>query len=493
MLESRTLETQTNSDFAHRPPDPECGVGMSRWTVCLLFLLIPGWAAYRIAADSQIERGPWSGAVTPTSAVVKVKLSHSDQVAMLLVDTEPAFHHPRRFGPVLSDTNQANVVGFALHGLKPDTAYHYAVEVGGQLESEKAGRFRTFPGQPASFRFAFASCGRTGSTNASYDQIRCHDPLFFLCTGDLHYEDVKTNVVAKFWQAYDKVLASPVQAELYRQIPLTYVWDDHDFCGNDSDSHAIGRAAAKSAYRTYIAHYPLAFPDAEGPIAQSFEVGRAKFLMTDLRSQRDPASLHEGPTKTMLGVAQKAWLKRELIAANGRYPLIFWVSSVPWNGMPHTNQYWPVTTNMFGYLHHTRLDYTWTTNHPPHRPAGIDSWAAYATERRELADFIKANRIRGLIVLHGDMHALGADNGSNTDFATHGGAPIPLFAAAPLDRDGSLKGGPYSAGVYKPSKGEGCFGLVDVEDLGRELLVHFSGRTSEDREVIHLDVRVPAR
>ena len=71
--------------------------------------------------------------------------------------------------------------------------------------------------------------------------------------------------------------------------------------------------------------------------------------------------------------------------------------------------------------------------------------------------------------------------------------PIRLEgSAAPLDREWSLKGGPYSAGVYKPSKGEGCFGLVEVTDLGRELKVHFGGRNNEDREVLSLDVTVPA-
>ena len=345
----------------------------------------------------------------------------------------------------------------------------------------------------ASFRFAFASCGRTGSTNASYEKIRGHDPLFFLCTGDFHYEDIKTNRVEKFWHAYDKVFASPVQARLYRQVPLIYMWDDHDYCGDNSDDRARGRPAVRSAYSTYIAHYPLQFVEPEGPISQSFQVGRTKFLVTDLRSQREPASARDGPAKTMLGGAQKAWLKRELLAANGRFPVIFWVSTVPWNGSTRTNYYWPVGTNMFGYIHHSRLDYTWPSNHPPHGPVGVDSWAAYATERREIADFIKANQIRGLIILHGDMHALAADDGSNTDFATGGGAPLPLFAAAPLDREASLKGGPYSEGLYKPSKGEGCFGLVEVEDRGRELRVRYSGRNNEDLEVIHLDVRFPAR
>ena len=70
-------------------------------------------------------------------------------------------------------------------------------------------------------------------------------------------------------------------------------------------------------------------------------------------------------------------------------------------------------------------------------------------ERREIADFIKSNHIGGVCILHGDSHMLAADDGSNSDYATGGGAPIPVMCAAPLDRDPSIKGGPYSQGVYR--------------------------------------------
>ncbi len=458
---------------------------------CLWFVLSLALVARTASAESRIDRGPWSGAVTTGGAIVKAKLRHEGYEAFLLVDPDPGFPAPRRIGPVVSDTNHANVVAFVVDQLRPETTYHYAIEIKGERETGKEGKFQTFHRGPFSFQFAFASCGRTGSTNASYEMIRRHDPLFFLCTGDLHYEDVRTNRVERFWHAYDKVLASPVQAALFRDVPLAYVWDDHDFCGNDSDDRAIGRSSARSAYDTYVPHYPLDFEEPEAPISQAFDVGRARFIVTDLRSQRDPSHLKESPSKTMLGMAQKEWLKRELTAANGKYPLIFWVSSVPWSGSTHTNFYWGVPTNHFGLVHGADLDLKSRPGHRPRVPLGVDSWAAYTTERREIADFIATNHIHGLILLHGDMHAVAADDGSNTDFTTaRKGHGFPLFAAAPLDREWSLKGGPYSAGVYKPSKGEGCFGLVDVTDLGRELKVHFGGRNNEDQEVLSLDVTV---
>jgi hypothetical protein len=116
----------------------------------------------------------------------------------------------------------------------------------------------------------------------------------------------------------------------------------------------------------------------------------------------------------------------------------------------------------------------------------------FSSERRELADFIKSNRIQGLCILHGDGHMLGADDGRNSDYATGGGAPIPVMCAAPLDQEPSLKGGPYSQGVYRVRSGEGCFGLLQVTDHGTHLDVNFSGRNDRDEEKIALRFTVKA-
>src|SRR5204862_4054694 len=118
------------------------------------------------------------------------------------------------------------------------------------------------------------------------------------------------------------------------------------------------------------------------------------------------------------------------------------------------------------------------------RPPGSeeDHWSVYSTERREIADFIKSNHIQGVCILHGDSHMLAADDGSNSDYASGGGAPIPVMCGAPLDRDPSIKGGPYSQGVYRvrDKDGEGGFGLLLVEDRGDRIEVAYSGRNNKN-------------
>ncbi len=442
---------------------------------------------------SLIDRGPWSGAVAPTAAVVKVKLIREGLRARLAVSKNAELTDPVYFGPALSDPAQFNVVEFHAEGLYPSTQYFYGVEVEGRLHRKLAGEFKTFPKPgPASFTIAFASCGRTGSTLDTYDRIRENHPLIFLHMGDFHYLDIHTNNPAVFAAAYNSVLASPQQADLYRTVPITYVWDDHDFAGNNSDGRAPAHPAAMRAYAAHVPHYPLVFPGPNGAVNQAFSIGRVKFIMTDLRSQRDDSRKRDGPDKSMMGPQQKAWFKKELLDANGKYPLICWVSSDPWLGEPRTNYYHWIRTNQYGYFNHTnyleRIETRTNRN-----VVADDHWSVFATERREIADFIKNNHIQGVCILHGDSHMLAADDGSHSDFATGGGAPIPVMCAAPLDQASSIKGGYYSQGVYRVRPGEGGFGLLTVSDLNDRIDVAFSGRNNKNEEKISLKFSVPAQ
>lgn len=519
---------------------------------------------------SLISRGPWSGGVTPTSAVVKAKLPREGMTAHLVVSKDANFSSPLRFGPARSDTNTYEIVAFDAQGLEPNTAYHYALEIKGHMDRKKRGEFRTFPkaNEPASFKIAFASCGRTGSTREVFDRIREHRPMFYMNMGDLHYEDIRSNSVALFRAAYDKVLASPQQSDLYRSVPFVYMWDDHDYGGNNANRKSTTHPAVRRAYDEFVPHYPFVDPDPEAPIYQSFTVGRVKFIVTDLRSERDDPRDKDDGKKTILGEKQKQWLKQELLASNGKYPLICWMSTVPFIGERGQSPYRFVRTNEWGFLHHTNMigrtnrsgtvaaqeeaekaatnatqnaegeaagdddekaagelaQGTNTTarasrtnsvanaqgtrgnrqggnrgqgrgnNNPQGGGGDEDHWSAYSTERREIADFIKSNHISGVCVLHGDSHMLAADDGSNADYATGGGAPIPVMCGGPLDQNPSLKGGPYSQGVYRvrDRDGESGFGLLTITDKGSVIEVHYSGRNMKDEEKITLRFTVPA-
>ena len=482
------------------------------------------------------------------------------------------------------------VVAFTVEGLEPNTQYYYGLEINGRLDRKRRGQFRTFPPPgPASFQMAFASCGRTGSTRETYDRIRENHPLFYMNMGDLHYSDINTNRPSLFRAAYDAVLASPQQGDLYRAVPLVYMWDDHDYGGNNASKKSKTHVAARDTYDEYVPHYPFADEHEEAPIYQTFVVGRVKFIITDLRSERDDPKGKDDAKKSMMGEKQKQWFKDELLASNGKYPLICWMSSVPWIGERGKSPYRFVKTNEFGFIHHTNLVRRTNTagtvaeaeaaekaatnetesaegnlatnaedgadaakatnrtataqttnrtstatnsanvasnrgqrgqgggqrgqgqgrrgqgggggrgqqggnNNPNGGGGDEDHWSAFTYERREIADFIKSNHIQGICILHGDSHMIAADDGSHSDYATGGGAPLPVMCGAPLDQNPSMKGGPYSQGVYRvrDKEGEGAFGLLTVTDKGDRIEVAYSGRNTKNEEKIALRFSVPA-
>lgn len=157
----------------------------------------------------------------------------------------------------------------------------------------------------------------------------------------------------------------------------------------------------------------------------------------------------------MLGASQKDWLKQQLLQARDEYALIVWVNSVPWIGEAPKFSFVPE-----------------------------DNWSGYPEERREISDFLVRHEISNLIMLSGDAHMLAFDDGSHTNFSAIASGPgFPILHAAALDRQGSVKGGPYTLG---PILGGGQFALVSVKDTGHELQVQLAGYDYVNRRLMEL-------
>ena len=157
-------------------------------------------------------------------------------------------------------------------------------------------------------------------------------------------------------------------------------------------------------------------PPGDAAIYQAFTVGRVRIIITDDRSEQDAT--------TLLGERATQWLLDELTDSSTTHALVVWASSVPWIGASPD-------------------------------AGGGDGWSAYPHERQRVADAIAAAGVHNLIMVSGDAHMVAIDDGTNSDYATGGGAGFPVFHAAALDRPGGVKGGPYSEGVFP---GGGQFG-----------------------------------
>lgn len=393
--------------------------------------------------DSEITWA-WSGALTPTSIRVNAQVAEGGTTARLAIARDSSFGTPRwsEPKPVTLDTNR--VVSFAITDLEPGTDYHYAVEVDGELDVVRSGQFSTPPDAAFSFSIAMGSCAIVGSNGSVYDTIRELDPLMFLALGDFHYGNIETNDLARFRSTLDETLSSPSQSRLYLSTPIAYLWDDHDFGGNNSNAASASAPAAQASYREYVPHYEL---QDDRAIFQAFTLGRVRFLITDTRSER------EGDT--MLGAAQIDWLEQEMIAARDANQLIVWANSVPWIAEAGSGT--------------------------------GDEWGGYPEERRAIANFIADNGIADqMVMVAGDAHMLAIDDGTNSDYSDSGNGGFPVLHAAALDRPGSTKGGPYSEGSFP---GAGQFATMAVQDDGGDTIeVSWQGYDWELNEIVGLEL-----
>lgn len=372
----------------------------------------------------------WAGGITTEAVKVHAKLTSVTTSARLVVSTNPGLTNPIYGGFAAADASNNYIAKLSVSGLLPNTEYYYGIEADGVLDTatDAIGRFKTTTSSPHSFRFSIASCNNSGNHPVFY-RIKEKDPLFHITHGDFHYGDPNSATDINVHRApMENTLAQPAMKEFLRNHAIAYMWDDHDYCGDNTNSQAVGRTNARLTYQEYVPHYPLPAGTGDVPIYQSFSVGRVRFILSDLRSEKTAAG------GSIMGATQKAWFKNECISAKNNNQVIIWISSVPWGG----------TVDM-------------------------DTWAGFAAERTELSDFFKVNGIQNLLIICGDAHMIAFDDGTNHDFSTGANNPYkyPVLQAAAINQTGSFRGGTFSHGFFSnPTQQHGQYAALDITDDG---------------------------
>ncbi len=403
-----------------------------------------------------VVRWIWTGGLTSTSVSIVTRIV--DGLAPVQVRLTPSGGGPAVTADAeRADLDASGICRFRIDGLRPATAYIYQVVQAG-IAAGPSGRVRTPAAGPHNTLILFGSCASTGSNAPIWDTMRALSPDLFVHMGDLHYQNITRNDPARFRAAFDRCLTSPRQGAFYRTVPIAYVWDDHDFGGDESTRHATSAEAAHTAYRECVPHYPLR----GGPrdtIQQAFDIGRVRVIVTDVRSARDMPDRRDGSVPSMLGAAQLRWLLDEFEAASRRAALVVWANGVPW------------ITKADEGTHH--------------------GWAPYHEERALIAAQIERVGLTSrLLMVSGDAHMVAIDDGTNSQYAP-GAAPgsrgFVVAHAAAFDRFRRNKGGPYSLGRRA---GRGQFGELRIQDDGRRLVATVTCRDARGRQIDKLSIRL---
>lgn len=410
----------------------------------------------------------WSGALTADGFRVKAKVTGTS--CRLAVSDASDLSSPTYFGPV-TPTAQG-IVDISPTGLAANTQWYWAIEEDGVLQSSAAGKSRTVvaAGTPLSFSFAMSTCaGGAGNTeypttgallphyvsnHPCFDEIRSQSPLFFMHSGDLTYYNITrtgdsptdggswpANSLDSWRRMYDDLLLSR-QGTLYRNVPIQYVWDNHDSAqpgvqDYTSNRHALGMTNASQVYRERVPSYPLAVSGSVGSIYHSFQIGRVLFIASDTRYNRDDPTSDPSP-RAYLGSAQVSWMESVLSASTGAEYLV-----------------WQQTQD---YSNNTTV--------------GGQGWGMYSEERDQLVQlFGDTGWLGKMMTLCGDTHAMAMDSGSSNQW---GGFPMFLFSS--LDSDQNA-GPNWDLGRHGSSSGgvRGQWGLIQVDDPGPWIKITVNG------------------
>jgi len=408
-------------------------------------LVLPG-----LATAAALKTGPLAGGVSHAG----VRLwARADRPAALAFEHRPAgTAWPGTISAAVAVDAASDLTGaVAIAGLAPAAAYEYRALLDGQPAPGGEGTFRTLPAAatPAPITFATGADLWFGRDPYSlFDQAAARDPDFMLLTGDQIYADEPTvipDTAKAYGRKYRENWAEPHFLAAGRGTPLFLTWDDHEI-GNDWDGGTSGRyVPARTAFDRYQGGLNPA-PRAAGALHYAFAAGAAGFYVLDTRSYRDANDAPDDATKSMLGAGQKADLKAWLSSSTSRFK--FLVSSVPWN------------------------DYGTTSD---------DSWFGFRTERQEIFDHIRQNRICGVVLLSGDQHWTGVFRlGIGGAWALHELSPTPI---GNTNRPATTSPSPEILFRYDASR---VYGVVTVDASVQPGTMTWDVFDDQDQNIYHL-------
>lgn len=318
-------------------------------------------------------------------------------------------------------------VSFDLTGLTGGTTYYYDfLDVDGAIETEFGSiysfRTSTNPAGTSDVKLAIGSCVFTAAPNAhdALLDIAAWNPHRFVHLGDAYYNGVSTSTAVSEhrgrWEA--QVAAVADWKTLLGSTSLVYINSDHEL--NPDNVETLGSSVALSFnefYRQTIPSFPLVVTGSN-PVSkhQSWVDSNIRFILIDVKNtQRSTSTDTDGPSKTMLGASQLAWLLSELDQPELLKVIL---CDVPWTHSANTGSTFQ------------------------------DKWASYANERQIIADHITSNDIN-VDFFHGDSHRLSVDETHNL----WGG--FPYSSCAPLSQ---TTGGTQYNGLWDetyPAEGGG--------------------------------------
>lgn len=427
-------------------------------------------------SSGPLAQGVAVGAVTSRSALVWFR---TDGPARAQVEWFPDGRPEAagRSAVVTTGQGQDFTMAVPLEGLSAATGYRYRVLVAGlegpsshaTLREAGAGRFKTAAAPDQSEPVTFLWSGDLGGQQRCrgertgypiFDAMLRRTPAFVLLLGDTIYGDDRcpsppnapgadflASTLDDYRAKHRYQRGDLFLQQLLASAPVYAMWDDHEVENNFSGLYDPLMPAGRQALLEY---WPIATPsDAPTRLYQRVRYGAdLELFILDTRQYRSNNADPDGPGKTMLGAAQRAWLLEGVASSTATWKVI--ATSVPLSTSKGGSKMAP----------------------------GNDSWArgsdgtGFRTELRLIVDDMLQRRIRNVVWLATDVHfaqinAYDPDRDGTVDFHEFICGPLSAAPGQPRPPDPALAPTTvYSEGGFQN------FGLIrlDAQNLHLEIL-----------------------
>ncbi|MDA0835181.1 MAG: alkaline phosphatase D family protein [Planctomycetota bacterium] len=329
--------------------------------------------------------GPLVGHTDSTSTILWARFPTSGQYTLTIAPSSGD-------GPPIQATAEATAesdgtVKWAISGLSPATKYTV------DLEGGRPCTLTTAPtnDQPTKVKIAFGSCAEEDAgTRAVWSRMAAEYPDAVVLAGDTPYID--TTDLARQRNRHREFAAVPEYQSLLSTRPFWSTWDDHDFGAGDADGTLKRKENSRQAFSEYRPQ--ASYGDGEGGIYTSFRWGPIEVFVIDARwwAWTGP-SFADSTKKTLLGQSQWDWLTTGLASSTAPFKVL--ASGCIWDDKKNNEK---------------------------------DDWETYRHERDALFDFIKHNRIGGVVLFGGDVHV----SRLLRHPSQHVGYPLHEFISSPL-------------------------------------------------------------
>ena len=197
------------------------------------------------------------------------------------------------------------------------------------------GSFKTALGaaQSEAFQFVVSTCQSWPTRDKGtaglqiYDNMLALDPAFFVHLGDIVYYDkrsaggdvdARTPELARFH--WNRWYGTTDVVKFHQQVPSFFIKDDHDTVTNDASP---GRREGDLTWDAGLSIFREQAPMGERTYRTRRWSQDLQFWLVEGRDFRSPNNMPDGPDKSIWGAEQKAWFKREVLASDAPFKILF--------------------------------------------------------------------------------------------------------------------------------------------------------------------------